>query len=181
MNLSVPLSGQYLFMVYLMIQELTEILRKGESRRIEFNKFCARLAKRKIPRFDRTIQEIHDEVFSKIDCTKCANCCRVLGPRLNTTDIDRFAGLLGIRLAAFVKNYLRCDEDGDLVFREMPCPFIGGDNLCTEYDARPRACRRYPHTDEKRMQGKLSLLAVNSRYCPAAVRIIEILMERYGF
>jgi uncharacterized protein len=178
MNLSVPLSGQYLLMVYLMNQELTAVLRKGESRCVEFSKFCARLAKRKILRFDRIIQEIHDEVFSEIDCTECANCCRVLGPRLNATDIDRFAGLLGIRPAAFVKNYLRSDEDDDLVFREMPCPFIGDDNLCTEYEARPRACRRYPHTDEKHMRGKLSLLAINSRYCPAAVRIIETFMER---
>lgn len=46
--------------------------------------------------------------------------------------------------------YLRVDEDNDKVFKSMPCPFLGEDNLCSIYDIRPKACREFPHTDRKK-------------------------------
>ncbi len=53
--------------------------------------------------------------------------------------------------SSFEDMYLRVDEDGDKVFQSMPCPFLGGDNLCSIYDARPKACREFPHTDRKKI------------------------------
>ena len=45
---------------------------------------------------------------------------------------------------AFEAEFLQVDEDGDKVFKSMPCPFLGGDNLCSIYDVRPKACREFP-------------------------------------
>lgn len=53
-----------------------------------------------------------------------------------TIDIEKYHQLAWQRqaehrkfLATFEKTYLRVDEDDDKVFRFMPCPFLGGDNL----------------------------------------------------
>ena len=163
-----------------MDSEYKTILRKAESKYAICKKFLSQLSKRKIQKFDSEVHAIHDHVFSRIDCTKCANCCRALGPRLNMTDIDRFAALFRISESTFRQKYLKTDEDGDLVFMSMPCPFIDAHDLCSVYESRPRACMRYPHTDEKNIHTKLPRLAINSLYCPAAVLIIEELMEKYS-
>jgi len=147
-----------------MDSEYIAILRKAESKHAIYKKFLSQLAKRKIPRFDAEVHKIHDEICERIDCTKCANCCRALGPRLNMTDIDRFAALFRISESTFRQKYLKTDDDGDLVFKSMPCPFIDEHDLCSVYESRPRACRGYPHTDEKNIQNKLPRLAINSLY-----------------
>ena len=109
-----------------------------------------RIRKRTPARFDDRVQELHDEAFAKIDCLECGNCCRGLGPRLIDRDIERLAKTQRMRPTAFIEAHLRIDEDGDYIFRQMPCPFLGTDNYCAVYDDRPKACREYPHTDRRR-------------------------------
>jgi hypothetical protein len=41
---------------------------------------------------DRSARRLHDEVFGRIDCTRCANCCKTVAPTLNEIDIQRIAG-----------------------------------------------------------------------------------------
>jgi len=160
-----------------MTREYQSLLNKGKLQYTANGKFIALLAKRKIGGFDDRVHEIHDEVFGRIDCTKCANCCRVLGPRLNQTDINRFAKELRVKRSSFIGTYLKRDEDDDFVFKSMPCPFIGADDLCTVYDSRPRACINYPHTNEKNMHSKMHRLLTNTLYCPAALLVLERLKE----
>ena len=82
--------------------------------------------------------------FAEIDCTACANCCKTLGPDFKEADITRIAKYFKMKLPAFEAEFLQVDEDGDKVFKSMPCPFLGGDNLCSIYDVRPKACREFP-------------------------------------
>ena len=161
-----------------MEKEYLLILEKAKSRYNQTKKSMSILSKRSIKSFDRILQSIHGEVFEKIDCTKCANCCRKLGPMFNETDIEKMSSHCGLRRKDFIEKYLRMDEDNDYVFISMPCPFALEDNLCSVYEIRPRACREYPHTDEKNMQPKLSRLAQNTLYCPAAYLISEKLIEQ---
>lgn len=65
------------------------------------------------------------------------------------------------------------DEDGDFVFNRAPCPFLNQDNTCSVYDARPKACREYPHTDRKRMFEILPLTYENVFVCPAVSKIVQ--------
>ncbi len=144
----------------------------------EHRKFLANLKKRAPKNLDRIVQDIHTEVFSEIDCTECANCCKTLGPLFTEADITRIAKHLRMKLPVFEEMYLRVDEDGDKVFQAMPCPFLGGDNLCSIYDARPKACREFPHTDRKKIYQINNLTIKNSLICPAAYLFVEKLRER---
>ena len=91
----------------------------------EHRKFLASLKKKSPKNLDKLVQEIHTEVFNEIDCTKCANCCRTLGPDFTEADITRIAKHFRMKLPVFEEIYLKVDEDGDKVFQAMPCPFLG--------------------------------------------------------
>ncbi|MDX1477320.1 MAG: YkgJ family cysteine cluster protein [Saprospiraceae bacterium] len=124
---------------------------------------------------DALFHDAHDAVFARTDCMTCANCCKTTGPLFNQQDIDRLAHHLGLRPGSFVESYLRVDEDGDLVLRSVPCPFLEEDNACGVYEIRPKACRTYPHTDRRRQSGILDLTATNAEICPAVFEILQVI------
>lgn len=144
----------------------------------EHRKFLATLKKKAPKNLDKIVQEVHTEVFKEIDCTKCANCCKVLGPLFTEADISRIAKHFRMRLPVFEDMYLRVDEDNDKVFKSMPCPFLGEDNLCSIYDIRPKACREFPHTDRKKIYQINHLTIQNTLICPAVYLFVEKLQER---
>ncbi|EMB66928.1 YkgJ family cysteine cluster protein [Streptococcus mutans] len=144
----------------------------------EHRKFLATLKKKAPKNLDKIVQEVHTEVFREIDCTKCANCCKILGPLFTEADISRIAKHFRIRLPVFEDMYLRVDEDNDKVFKSMPCPFLGEDNLCSIYDIRPKACREFPHTDRKKIYQINHLTIQNTLICPAVYLFVEKLQER---
>lgn len=121
---------------------------------------------------DRHVHSLHEEAFDKIDCLKCANCCRTLGPAIYNKDIERMAKSLKIKPAEVVGRYLKVDEDKDYVFKSMPCPFLMPDNYCSIYEARPKACREYPHTDRKNFAQIYHLTVKNTYTCPAAFDVL---------
>jgi Fe-S-cluster containining protein len=69
------------------------------------------------------------------------------------------------------------DEDGDYVFKSMPCPFLLPDNYCSIYDARPKACREYPHTDRKNFEQIYKLTVKNTATCPIAFEVLSDLIK----
>ena len=144
----------------------------------EHRKFLATLKKKAPKNLDKIVQEVHTEVFREIDCTKCANCCKILGPLFTEADIIRIAKHFRMRLPVFEDMYLRVDEDNDKVFKSMPCPFLGEDNLCSIYDIRPKACREFPHTDRKKIYQINHLTIQNTLICPAVYLFVEKLQER---
>ena len=88
------------------------------------------------------------------------------------------AKALRIKPSEVVSSYLRIDEDGDYVFKSMPCPFLGPDNLCDIYDVRPKACAAFPHTDRKKIYQINHLTIKNTLFCPAAYLFVEKLKDR---
>lgn len=139
-------------------------------------KFVQKLKREKAKKLNELGDELHEEVFQKIDCLDCANCCSTIPPMLNRTDINRIAKNLGMKASQFQEQYLRMDEDGDMVMKTSPCPFLEKDNACQIYDFRPRACREYPHTDQFEFAEHLKLHPINSRHCPAVFHILEKMM-----
>ncbi len=125
----------------------------------------------------RNLPELHQEAFTKVDCLECANCCRNYSPRFKTPDIKRISKYLGMKESAFIETYLRLDEDGDYVVKSSPCPFLGSDNFCGIYDARPSDCARYPYTDEDVLLKRTHLTLKNSTVCPAVYYVLEKLAE----
>ena len=158
------------------IEKIKRRARKVES---ETKTFFTRLKKQKPKDLDFVMADLHDEVFDEVDCLDCANCCRSLGPRITDKDIVRIAKSLRIKGADVVEQYLRIDEDGDYVFKSMPCPFLAADNYCLIYDVRPKACREYPHTDRKKFHQLFNLTLKNTYTCPAVYEVVELLKKQY--
>ena len=142
-------------------------------------KFFGKL-KRNVPaNLDDTTRQIHNEVFSEINCLKCANCCKTTSPIFRDKDIERIAKHFRISPSRFIEKYLHIDEDKDYVLNSAPCTFLDSENYCTIYDQRPAACREYPHTDRKRFHQIFNITLKNSVICPAVSEIIERLKIKY--
>ncbi len=136
-------------------------------------KFLHGLKRKKTERLDEYFHEIHDDVFTEIDCLSCANCCKTTSPIFINADIDRIAKSLKMKPSTFAEAYLKIDEEGDYVLQKSPCAFLGADNYCSIYDVRPRACREYPHTNRKKMYQILDLTLQNTQVCPAVLKIVQ--------
>src|SRR5262249_15326755 len=100
--------------------------------------FLRRLKQRSsFKKVDRIALELHQEAFSIVDCTQCANCCRTMRIVVTDEDIPRIAGHLGMAPSEFIATYLeRDEEDGGHRMKTTPCPFLGDDNLCKIYEVR---------------------------------------------
>ena len=144
----------------------------------EHKKFLDSLKKKPPKNLDYVVQETHDQVFEKIDCLKCANCCKTTGPLFTPKDVERIAKHLKMKIADFEDKFLRTDEDQDQVLQNLPCWFLNEDNTCSIYDIRPKACREFPHTDRKKFQQISNLTLKNVEICPAAYNIVEEMKKR---
>jgi uncharacterized protein len=146
----------------------------------ENEKFLKRL-KRRDPRWvDDIFHGVHDDVFRETDCLTCANCCKTTSPIFYENDIDRIAKFLRIRPGDFITRYLQIDEDKDYVLKSAPCPFLDSENYCSIYEARPKACREYPHTDRKKIVQIMELTHRNTMVCPAVLEMVERLKKISG-
>jgi len=159
-------------------KELIDILKKSETRKkqqLALFKNLKRLPKNQV---DSIFHQTHNEVFKKIDCLDCANCCKTTSPIFTTTDIQRLSKLFKQKPNSFIDQYLKVDTDGDFVLQSSPCPFLLNDNKCFVYEERPMACREYPHTNRKNMAQILDLTAKNADLCPAVAEILNRIMVK---
>ena len=152
--------------------QLGQLRSKSRSFKKVHRKALKRLPQRKD--LNMVMQELHHEAFEQIDCLQCANCCRTTGPLFTQRDIERIANALGMKPGEFIDQYLREDEDGDLVLQILPCPFLNlSDNRCGIYEVRPKACRAYPHTDQRNQAGIWKLTLANASICPAVFQMLQ--------
>jgi len=129
--------------------------------------------KKKLEGMDLVVHALHDKYSDAIDCLQCGRCCRELGPRIEERDVERIAKALRMKSTDVIATYFQIDEDGDRVFKSMPCPFLGDDNYCAIYESRPKACREYPHTDRKRFYQVYNLSVKNAETCPIVFEVLE--------
>ena len=139
-----------------------------------------KLKRQKPKDLDRQTHALHHQSFDTIDCLACANCCKTTSPTFYQADIERLAKALKMKPAAFIDTYLHVDAEGDYVLNEAPCPFLAADNTCIVYEARPTACREYPHTNRKRFYQILPLTLKNTEICPAVQQVMEGLQKIYS-
>lgn len=156
-----------------MVFDREKLEQDAKNKAKENKAFLAKLNKKKPKTLDDETQRLHDEVFEYTDCLKCANCCKTISPIVLNRDIDRIANHLRMKPKEVIEKYLLLDCDDDYVFRETPCPFLMPDNYCMVYEARPKACREYPHTDRKRFFQITSLTYKNTFVCPAVFDVVE--------
>ncbi|MFT3679948.1 MAG: YkgJ family cysteine cluster protein [Ferruginibacter sp.] len=125
----------------------------------------------------KALPGLHEEAFSKIDCLECGNCCKSYSPRFKTTDIKRIAKYLKMKEGDLINTYLKLDDEGDYVMQSAPCAFLGADNYCSIYEARPSDCQRFPYTDEDVILKRQKLTLKNASFCPAVYYVLEKLIQ----
>ncbi len=160
-----------------MIEEYRVIIERAGKRKKEIQRALKELKKQRRLNLDGIFAAEHERAFEEIDCLKCANCCSSLGPRITDKDIDRLAKAARMKGGDVVETWLRIDEDGDYVYRELPCPFLGADRYCLYYEARPDACRRYPYTNRRNVKGYTGQLVKDMAVCPAVALVLERITE----
>ncbi|OYT16954.1 MAG: zinc/iron-chelating domain-containing protein [Bacteroidetes bacterium 4572_77] len=143
-------------------------------------KLLQQIKKKKPKNLDAVVHELHDDAFEQIDCLECANCCKSISPIVTDKDIQRIAKKLRMKPSAFVAEFLNLDSENDYVFKKQPCPFLGEDNYCSIYEARPKACAEYPHTDRRKFIQLLPLSLKNTVICPAVLQVFVGLEEEYN-
>ena len=161
-----------------MEKQLAELPAKAKEFEGVHRKFFKTL-KHKPPKYlDTLMAQLHDATFKTTDCLQCANCCKTTGPLFTDKDITRISKHLRLKPSVFIAKYLRVDEDQDYVLQELPCSFLDTDNYCLIYEVRPKACREYPHTNQRNFHKITSITQKNLAICPAAFEIVEALRAR---
>ncbi len=161
-----------------MEQRIKKLAQEANKKNPDFKKLIRNLKKKTPKNFDYLMQEIHEEVFTKIDCLTCANCCKTTSPIITEKDLERIAKHLRMKPAEFIDKYLKKDTDGLWMFTQTPCVFLDRDNYCLIYEVRPKACREYPHLDRKKNHQLLHLHQKNASICPAVFDALEILEKK---
>ncbi len=126
------------------------------------------------------VDRIGRKVAASVDCTQCANCCKGLSVVPKPSDIKRLSQGLGLDFYEFKTKYLKKDFEGDLAFRQRPCPFLKSDK-CSVYEHRPDTCRSYPHLEKNHMVGRGWHIVENTRVCPIVFLTYEQLKTHFGY
>ena len=165
-----------------MVTDLVQIRLLGEKKRDENRRFRAFMKSR--DHSDRILRRIAEGIEDEIDCTICANCCRVATARVKERDVEHLARFLRISEARFLADYTVEDEEEGRILRrtDAGCVFLSG-NECTVYEARPEACRRFPHI----VRGNGSIVSRmwefvdRACYCPIVYNSVEAFKEEMGY
>ena len=165
-----------------MITDLVQIKRAGEKQREENQRFRAWLKRHNF--VERRFKAIAQQTEDAIDCTACANCCRVATTQVTDRDSERLARHLGVKLPAFFRDYtIETQEEGRILRRnENGCVFLEG-NLCSVYEARPHTCELFPHLAKGNgsMLSRMWHMPDRAVYCPIVFNSLEQFKVETGF
>ncbi len=169
---SLPLSND------LWIQDLKTIEKKTAQNYEGNQKFSEFLKTQNPEDVDQLVIQISKSTASQIDCTKCANCCKSLTVAANYQDTAKLAEATSLQINEFKSKYMKRDFEGDMVFKQRPCPFLKS-NLCSVYESRPSTCRTYPHLEKGQFIARLGNVLSNLGVCPIAFNTFELLKLNY--
>ena len=94
----------------------------GEKKREENLRFRTFMKSR--DHSDRILRRIAEGIEDEIDCTICANCCRVATATVKERDIEHLARFLRISEARFVAEYTTESEDEGRILRRTDSRWV---------------------------------------------------------
>jgi uncharacterized protein len=158
-----------------MVTDLVQIRVLGEKKRDENMRF--RRFMKSFDHSDRILRRIAEGIEDQIDCTVCANCCKVATATVSERDIERLARSMRLSPAKFMAEYTVQDEEEERVLRQKPegeCVFLDG-NDCTVYDVRPETCQRFPHMvrGNGSIASRMWQFVDRATYCPIVYNSLE--------
>jgi len=166
-----------------MITDLVQIRRLGQQNRNENRRFRSYLRAHR--HSDRRLRRFAEEIEAEIDCTQCANCCRVTEVGITDRDIQKLAKFLGMTAQEFVDQYTQLDAENKLILKrsdEEGCVFLNG-NLCSVYEARPHNCANFPHLvrGDGSIDSRMWKVVDRAEFCPIVYNWIEVVKKDVGF
>jgi Fe-S-cluster containining protein len=166
-----------------MITGLVQIRLLGEKKRPENERFRRHLKTH--DHSDRILRRIAESIAEQIDCTQCANCCRVATVKVSERDVARLARYLRIRREDFVSQYTAQSEEEGMILKrteDAGCVFLEG-TTCTVYEARPDICERFPHLvrGAGSIASRMWQFIDRACYCPIVYNALEAFKAETGF
>ena len=166
-----------------MITDLVQIRLLGEKKRPENERFRRHLKAH--DHSDRILRRVAENVEEQIDCTACANCCRVATVQLSERDVERLARYLRLSPAKFLEQYAAESGEEGVILRRTEghgCVFLD-DNTCTAYEARPDICQRFPHLvrGNGSIASRMWQFIDRASYCPIVYNSLEEFKAVTGF
>jgi len=165
-----------------MLVDLVQIERLERQKRNENTRFRAYLKQHR--HSDRRLRRFGEEIEAEIDCTACANCCRLTEVNITERDIEKLAKFLGVTHAEFIRDSTQQDEAGNLILKrsESGCVFLEG-KLCSVYEARPQNCAQFPHVvrGAGSIASRMWRLVDRAGYCPIVYNWMEKVKEDLRF
>ena len=167
-----------------MVTDLAEVFRLGTAKAKENIAFRRHLAARGAAHTAFQIRA--SEIEKQVDCTACANCCRHSLVAVNQSEIANIAAYLGVSTDEFTGRYTIPDPaaSGSRILRTSAsgCVFLDR-NLCMVYEARPKACRDFPHVavGTHSLGGRRASLNRWAPLCPILFNAFECYKRVTGF
>ncbi|HTS49069.1 MAG TPA: YkgJ family cysteine cluster protein [Bryobacteraceae bacterium] len=165
-----------------MLTDLVQIDRLGRQKKTENARFRVYLKSHDYS--DRRLRRLAEEIESQIDCTQCANCCRVAEAGVKDRDIEKLAKFIGVSHEEFLRDYTGRNESNELILKrtESGCVFLEG-NLCSVYEARPRSCANFPNLvrGDGSIASRMWQLVDRAAYCPIVYNWMETVKQEMGF
>ena len=127
---------------------------------------------------DEQFKMLHNKYFKNFDCSKCRNCCKVLGVSMDINELNKICKKYHFDTYSLKNNILK-ENYGKYVAK--PCPFLNDDNSCQIKDCLPESCRDYPYTNKEERLFSLLTIVNNSKVCPVVYEILEELKKIYNF
>ena len=165
-----------------MVTDLVQIKRFGEKNREENKQLRAWMRRHNFA--ERRLKAIAEDIQDQIDCTACANCCRVTEVGITEKDVEKLARFIGTSEREFVDQFTALDNSGAMILKknEAGCVFLEG-NLCSVYEARPHNCANFPHVvrGTGSIASRMWEFVDRVNYCPIIYNWMEKVKDDIGF
>jgi Fe-S-cluster containining protein len=166
-----------------MITDLVQIRLLGEKKRGENERLRRHMKSR--DHSDRFLRRIAEGIEEQIDCTQCANCCKVATTTVTERDAGKLARFLRIKPARFLEDYTTNDPQEGVILkrtREAGCVFLDG-TTCTVYEARPETCQKFPHLvrGAGSIASRMWQFIDRASYCPIVYNSLEAFKQELRF
>jgi Fe-S-cluster containining protein len=166
------------------VTDLSEVFRLGTAKAAENLAFRRYLSAHHVD--EKPFQILASDIQQQMDCTICANCCRHSVVSVQKAEIAKIASHLGVSVEAATRTYSVADPESPTlrILRTSPqgCIFLEG-NLCMIYEARPKACREFPHVTVgiHSLGARPSSLARWVPLCPIVYNAVEAFKHLTGY
>lgn len=159
--------------MYLILQPI-EIKTRAKEGAESLKKLHNHLKTQKSSTVDSLFQKHSLKITEQVDCTTCGNCCKVLEAGVAEDEITRLSKIKNVSAEYFKVQFLQKEAGSEASYlKDAPCMFLKENCLCSIYEDRPNACRRYPGLHYPGIKYRLRSVWANYEICPIVYASVE--------